>query len=1072
MANDSAKFNISRWSIDHPYAVISFYLALVFICVIALFYYLPKRMMPYVESPMIGIVTMMPGLSAEEVETYISKPIEERMVSIKNVRYIRSASQDGFSIVSLEFPYGTDIKRALVDTQALMNAVQADLPITGANLKPSWVIPIDPLNLPVLTLALTGDKSWDPVKLRQLADNEIINRLKSVSNVYSISTYGGEKRQLQVNIDQNALAAYGLSNQDVKKILDENNISAPAGILTSGTRESIIRINNKAQDPEDVKNYVLKALPGGKVVTIKDIADVRDTHIERRSSYHYINNGKTTEAVAINVLQNPDASSPQVVKDALKLIKDLEKEYPGIHFEVAYDNAHFVNILMNNMAEELFLAIVLTGIAVFMFLGNWRATLISLVTIPVSLAMAVVGLMPLGLTLNSSTLIGLLLSIGRLVDDSIIDIHAVERQLKMGKDSVTATVEGITEVRLAVAASTIVLVIALIPLLLCGGIVQKMFEGLVWPIILGLLSSFLVSLTLTALLAANFLKQPDNRPRKAWIYTKVVDPFQNSLEKLENRYGKVVQWSLTSRFLVISIAIAAIIVGLGFYNLIGSEMMPLADVGQAYAVIETKPGTSFVRTEQIVKQIEKVFAKQPEIKKVSTEIGAEGGPAYSGVSAVYFTGYSMGQVNSATMMVTLSDKDDRKKTIWQVIDKVQQEAMKLFPDEIRRIQIKEMGSDVMASSQAPISIMIYGKDLGLLDLLGKQMVKIAETIPGLYQPSTDWTMGLPTKELRIDTKKAMELGLTPKMIADQLYYSLKGGYTNEYYRLPNLRQNTILIRNPENQFRDNAQDLESTYITNSEGISVPLKSLATVSNTETPTVITHDNMRRVINVLGFYRPHGSPSMDLSMSLVSKSIAKLNWPPGYGIEYRGDMTQMMDSFKRLILGLGIAILLIFIVLVAQFRGFIQPFQIILSFPLELTGVLIGLFVMGQAFSSVSIMSLIILTGMDITAAILMIDIIDKLRIENKPINEAIREGAVIRLRPILMTSIITIIVMLPVSLAPKTGIDAYSPLGTVIVWGLIAGTLLSLLVIPVMHSLINDVSNKINRKLKKSDGGVD
>jgi HAE1 family hydrophobic/amphiphilic exporter-1 len=1068
MKPEHSGFNISRWSIEHPYLIIAFYAAIVILSILALIGYMPRRMMPYVESPMIGIVSMMPGLSAEEMETYISKPVEERMTAIRNVRFIRSSSQDGFSIISLEFPYGTDMRKALVDVQALTNVVQADLPVTGANLKPSWVLPIDPLNIPVLTLSVTGDSRWDPVKLRQLADNEIINRLKTVPNVYTVSTYGGRKRQLQVVIDRNRLAAYGLSILDVRKALDEYNVARPAGTLTSGQQEAIVRVNELAAQPQDIQSIPIKAEPGGRVVTVGDVGRVLDTFAERRSAYHYVNQGKIQEAVSISILQNPDASSPQVIRDTEGLLRDLERQYPGIHFEVAYDNSHFVNILTENMAEELGMAILLTGIAVFLFLGNGRATAISLITIPISLAMAILGMIPLGLTLNSSTLIGLLLSIGRLVDDSIIDIHAVEKHLRLGKDPLTATVDGITEVRLAVAASTLMLILALTPLLFTGGIVQQMFVGLVWPIILGLLASFLVSLTLTALLAANFLK-PHEEPqtqKRSWLHRKIVDPFQRFLDKTESRYGGLVRWSLNNRFTVIVVALASIIIGFGFYNFIGSEMMPLADVGQAYGILETKPGTTFARTEQIVTGVEKLLAQQPEVVKVSTELGAEAGPAYSGTGAVYFTGYSMGQVNSASLMITLTDKSARSRSIWQVIDGVQQKAIQMFPGEIRRFQIKEMGSDVMASSQAPISVLVTGPDLNILDKLGQQVADIAQTVPGLVQVATDWTMGLPAKELKIDRRKAQEFGLTPQMISDQLYYSLRGGLTTEYFRTPNIRQNTILVRYEHDQRRNNEQDLEQTYLTNAQGQSIPLKSVATVEDRQAPTVVTHDNLRRAVSVLGFYRPDGPPSMDLTMDVLQKSVAKLNWPPGYGLEVRGDMTQMTDSFKRLIIGLELAILMIFLVLVAQFRGFLQPLQMVLSLPLELTGVFIGLVIMGQAFSTVSIMAVIILTGMDITTAILMIDLMNRHRQEGLTEAESIERGAVERLRPILMTSIITIVVMLPVSLFPRTGIDAYSPLGTVIVWGLIAGTVLSLLVIPVMHSLIDDttawVSQRANR----------
>lgn len=669
-------FNIAAWSIEHPYTIIAFYLSMVLLAFAAITFYMPKRLMPYVQSPMIGIVTMQPGLSSEEMERYISKPIEEKMVDIRGVRYIRSSSQEGFSMVSLEFPYGSDMKRALVDVQALMNVVQADLPVTGANLKPSWVLPIDPLNLPVLTFNLTGD-GWDQVKLRELADNAITNRLKGIPHVWSIYTFGGFKRQLQILINRNKLAAFGLSILDVRDAIDKQNVARPAGRLTSGAEESIVRIDSLAENSTKVENYPIKAI-GDRVVYVKDIAKVIDTYWETRAAYHHLHNNKIDQGIEVSVIQEPDASSPEVISAVMKAVSSLEKDYPGLKFTVSYDNSHFVGILMRNMVEELAVAIVLTGLAVMLFLGNWRGTLISLVTLPIALSMAILALIPMGMTLNSSTLIGLLLSIGRLVDDSIIDIHAIERHLQMGEDPKTATIAGITEVRLAVAASTMVLILALVPLLVCGGIVEQMFVGLVWPIIFGLLASFLVSLTLTPVLSAKLmrLRTPEDEKRETRLgralRLRILEPFDRQLTRLENKYAELIAWMLEHRFINMARILITIIIGFTFYNFIGSEMMPLADVGQAYGVLEVQPGLSFSQTEKITKRVEELMLKQPEIEHVSTEIGIDPG-------GTYFNGYTMQSVNSSTFMITLSDKDARKKTIWQVLDSVQKVAVETIP---------------------------------------------------------------------------------------------------------------------------------------------------------------------------------------------------------------------------------------------------------------------------------------------------------------------------------------------------------------------------------------------------------
>jgi HAE1 family hydrophobic/amphiphilic exporter-1 len=1053
-------FNLSRWSIQHPYVVIAFYLAVLLLAGQALMRVLPRRFMPYVQSPMLGVATMMPGLSAEEMETYLSKPIEERMVSIPGVRYIRSTSQEGFSIVSLEFPYGHDMKAALASTQALLNVIQADLPVTGANLKPSWVLPIDPLNLPILSLSLQGDSRWSLTELRQLADNQVVNRLKSCSaDVLAVYAFGGSRRQLQVKVDRNQLSARGLSILQVRDALDRFNVARPAGTLTQSNSEMSVRLDSLARSARQLETIPVKA-EGDRIVTVGDVARVEDGSSEARSGYHHMRQGQVSRAIEVNVLQNPQASSPRVIALVERELRQLEQDYPGVHFEVAYDNSHFVDTLMANMVEELVVAILLTGLVVLFFLGEWRGTLIALVTIPVSLALALLGMIPLGLTLNSSTLIGLLISIGRLVDDSIIDIHAIERHLEMGKDPAAATVDGISEVRLAVAASTLMLILALLPLLLCGGIVQQMFEGLVWPIILGLLASFLVSLTLTALLGAHLLAVPEvrRRERQHWLYRSYLAPFQGWLEWLESAYGRCIAWLLRHRFANLVRVLLTVIVGSTFYYFIGSEMMPLADVGQGYLVMEMQPGTSYRGTEQAVARLERIMQKYPEIQHASIEIGSEP------MTVPNFTGYSAGLTQGATAMLSFSDKSQRQHSLWDIADAIEEEARRTIPG-LRRLQIKEMGSDVMASSAAPIQLLVTGPDLQVLSRLADQVTDIARKTPGLHQVGNSWTMGQPVYEVKVDPRRAAERGMTPEEIANQAYFSLRGGYTNEFYRLENLRQTSILVRLEGDQRRLTPEDLYDLPITPPEGPTVPLRSLATLQRRAAPTLIEHDGMRRVVSVTGYYRMSGPYSMDLAMKVMMKSLSQLNWPPGYGLEMRGDMTQMMDSFGRLLQGLLLAMVLILLVLVAQFRGFLQPMQMVFSIPLELTGVFLALWLHDQAFSSVSIMAVIVLTGMDATTAILLIDEILRERQRGTPRDQAIIQACPRRLRPILMTSLITIVVMIPVSLFPRTGLDAYSPLGTVILGGLTMGTLLSLIDIPIMHSLVDDATEYLAKKRK-------
>jgi HAE1 family hydrophobic/amphiphilic exporter-1 len=1045
----------TRWSIEHPYIITAFYVGVALLSLLVIVFQMPRRMMPYVESPIVGVVSMMPGLSAEEMEIYFSKPIEERMVDLKNVHFVRSTSQEGFSIVSIEFWYGTDMKKALFDVQALMNVVQADLPMTGANLKPSWVLAIDPLNLPVLSLAVTGD-GYDHVQLRTLVENEVVNRLKVVKDVYSVVPFGGQKLQMQVIVDRERLAAYKMSLLDLKAMLDMQNQARPAGTLTYGDRELLVRSDFRARTPEEVAAYPIGSMDG-RTVYLRDVAEVINAPREQRSLYRL--NGK--EAVEISIVQQPEASSVSVIRDVKAKLAELEADFPGLEFQIAYDNATFVGYLMNNMVKELVVAVLLTGVVVLFFLGNVRGTLISVITIPITLGMTLLAMVPLGMTLNSSTLIGLLLSIGRLVDDSIIDIHSIERHLRMGKSPKQAAIDGINEVRLAVLAITFLLCVGLLPLAFSGGIVQYMFEGIVWAIIIALLSSALVSFTLTALLAAALFKpHTEEAHTQGWLNRWLLDPSQRFLDRLEERYRRSLAWSLRNRFAVTAGVAAITLAGFPLYPKIGSEMMPLADVSQAFVQLEATPGTSFARTSEIAVEIERLLLQQPEVVKVSSEVGFEPG-------GTYFTGYSMGSVNSAFMMITLVDSSERARDIWQVIDGVQSEALRTIPG-IRRLTIKEMGADVMASSAAPVQVIFYGPDLDKLGEIGEQARRIGEEMPGFQQVATSWSMTLPQLHVVVDRARAQELGLTVADVADQAYYALKGGLTSEFYRLDNKRQFTILLRYQGDQRRDRL-DLEQVKIVGKKGEVVPLSSVAAIEERPGPTIVEHDNFRRTVSVLGYYRKGGPPSMELAMDLMMGAHEKIDFPPGYGVELRGDMTQMEESFQRLLRGLYLALIFMFLLLAAQFRSMLESISMMISLALIVPGVLGGLWLAGQTFSTVSILAVVILTGMMMTVAILVTDIILRFRADGMPRDEAIVTAVPTRLRPILMTSLISIVVMVPVAFFPTTGIDAYAPLATVVIGGLIMGTLHGLWVVPVLHTFTDDLERLAHRAFARLSG---
>lgn len=1037
--------SVAAWALRNPYAVFAAFLAVVIGALAAALFLLPTRMMPYVQSPLISVITMTPGYSPREVETYFTKPIEERMTNLQGVRYIRSYSQQNVSIVTLEFNYGSDMQRALVGAQQLAKQAEGDLPYDRANLKPSYVVAVDPLNTPILQLAVTAD-GWDPVQLRQFVANQVVDDLKGVPGVQVAFPFGGLQRQIRVDVNRDALAANRLSILDVRDALDEQNVSRSGGTVTGGDYETIVRGDQRARDAASIENFPI-VTKDARTIYVRDVAAVTDGPAEVRNTYRY--NGRS--AVELSVVENPDASSPHVIAAVMDRMKQIEADHPGVHFTAAYDNSRFVNDLTQNMLEELIISVLLAGLVLLIFLEDLSATFIVMTSIPTCLSLAVLLFVPMNFSINSSTLVGLLLAIGRLVDDSIVVIHSVHRKLDEGQPPVRAAIDGTMEVIIPIAAATGVMALAVFPLMMSGGITQIMFTGLVWPIIFALLASLLVSVTLTPLLSA-FLFQPRElrvplRTRLDNAISRALRPARNALGALERGYRSGLAWSLENRIAVLAIAALMTYIGIGLLPFIGQEMMPLADTGQAYGLLEMDPGTSFAGTNAASKRFEALLLHDPDVQKVSASVGEESG-------GDYFTGQPMNGVNQASYLITFKSKENRKRSIWQILDSVYAQATQTIPG-VRRLALKEMGADVMASNAAPIEILVYGPDKRELYHLAGVVAAQARKIPGLYEVSTSSSYTQPEEDIVVDRTRASQIGLTPQDVQTQAYYALHGGLTTEYFNPANVRHDTILVRYAPDE-RSRSGDIRDVQIVGAEGQLVPLRAVAQVQRNTGPSLIEHDRLRPSVSVLAFYRRGGPSEMNMDMQVIMQGLSAVPFPRGYGMEMRGDMTQMMQSFNRLLDAMGVAILFVFLLLVAQFRSVVQPLVMLLAVPLQLLGMFGALLLAHQSFSTVSILGIVVANGMAVSNAILLLDLIIRKRKEGMTRREAILYAGPVRLQPILMTTIVSLIVLVPVAFFPRTGIDAYSPLATVILGGLSISTLLTLFVVPVLHDTLDDL----------------
>jgi HAE1 family hydrophobic/amphiphilic exporter-1 len=923
------------WSVEHPALILAGYAGMVLLSLLCLALWIPTRLVPSLKSPLLAVVTACPNWTAEDVESRLTDPLERSLAQVPDVRSLRSQSMHGLSTVVLEFPYGFDTQTALT---RLLGQIPA-LPF------PPRLIPFDPLDLPVLRLAVhaPGKDDWE---LRQLLEREVMISLKRVPGVERVSLFGP---RLQWEVTPRV----GVDS------------SIPQGYRNPQTQET----------PVDLRPALTGVTRGSQFKDLKigdrplsEVAQVRLQTSHNSPRYRY--NGQ--DGFEINLFQKDSSSAPTTVQAVRQALETIARQHPDLIFQEAYNNAHFVQVTQANVWRELTLAVALTGLVVYVFLGDLRGTLIALATVPTSLALALTLFVPLGLSLNSSTLIGLLLALGRLVDDTIIDLHAVGHHRALGKDSRQAAVDGCCEVRPAVLSSTLVLGLAMLPLTWCGGLTQDMFEGIVWPFLLALAASLAVSLTLTPVLAAYAYRRFVPKPRR-W---------------LEDRYRRLLQSALRQRAWLLGLALAGCYLAWLLFPLLGSEMMPLADTGQIYAELESQPGTSSEETARLAVALEEMLRRQPEVLGVSTEVGMEEEPSA-------LSGYEMGGSHMARMWITLTDQHQRQRSLWQIADSVYARALHEIPG-LRRLVLKEMGSDVMASSMAPVQLVITGPNLKRLAWLGEQTRALGLQLRGLSMVSTSWAPG---QAARAPFRNRIGAG----------------------------------------------QQLTTTV----EGVPVVLQD-GVIAKSEF-SVIEHDNLRRSISVMGSIRRGGPGSMRLSMDLQMASQSQLPYPAGYAVEQRGDMVQMMDSFRRLLGGLLLSLGLICLALVVQFSGWQIPLIMMMAIPLELSGVCVALLCAGQTLSSVSLLGLVVLHGMDVTASILLLDSVVRARRAGADCHQALLEGAPHRLRPVLMTVAVTLAVMLPLALFPSTGLDAYAPLATVVLGGLSVSCLLTLVIVPVLYS---------------------
>jgi len=1057
-----------------------------------------KELQPYVENPTVGIIINHSGVAAEDMEAYFARPIEQKMTVLDEVTFIRSNSQEGRTEVIVGFEYYTDMNKHKVEVQTLLSNMLNELPIDKDNTSNPWVVHVANDNVPILDLNIIR-KGYDEVRLREFVENTLRDRLEAIPGVQSAIPFGGKRRLILVEVDRDKLAAYSLGLMDLKKALEQQHISRAAGKLRSKETDILIRADARFRDPLKL-NDIPVATVNDNIVYLSDVAQVQDTFSEVTSAYHF--NGK--EGQLIQIMKQPEASDYDVISQILGsedtglmkkmkefmglptdprpgLMEEFGKEFPGLTYEVTYNRKAFLETIVANAWFEMMLAFIITGFVVLVFIQNITPTFIVLVTLPAAIAASFIFFPMVGQTINTSTLMGITFVIGRLVDDSVVLIEVINRHLKFGKTPKNAAIDGSQEILLPNILTALTFMIALTPDLVLQGTMGTAFRGMTWPMIFTMGFSAFLSLTLNPMMAA-YLYKP-YRERSAHILDRILKiilyPFAKLLDVIVWFYRHVLALALDNRSIVIALAVSSMYIAYKIWPTLGWEGIPLQDTAQAVGEVEAWPGTSFQETKAMVSQVEAILLRQPEIQLVSTQIGIE--PAFG----TYFSGYGVRTVNRASFKITLSNKEERVcqfynrwaddhplltyvvkpcselsgRDIWEIMDGVQNEAISSVPG-IRSFWLMEMGATPVNTARAPVEAVIKGPDLEELAKIGKKGLAIAHRTPGIVQPFTSWSMTMPQYHLKIDRVRAKELGLDVPQIAKEAYYALNGGMTSEFFKPEEgFRHRRLLLRYKPDQ-RVTLEDLKQVKLNLPDGGQISLKDVATIELKNGTDLVYKEDLQYAMSVLGQYRGVGLRMATAGLVMGIKTSVTL--PKGYTVQPKGLMLDMMDNLYRLYSALALAIFMLMFVLLLLTQSWVCTMAILMDAPLQVFGAIFFLYWRGMYWSPPVVWGLTIATASVMATGIYLLDKIEHERAAGKPRREAIINGGAIRLIPVLMTAITFTAAFIPPMFAPPTGMDRFRPIATALIGAIISSTALSLIVVPVVYSLLDDAKEFLRK----------
>jgi HAE1 family hydrophobic/amphiphilic exporter-1 len=1030
---------ISDFAIKRPIVTVVSMVALVVFGVFSMAQ-LQTDEFPDVAQPIVNVAIPYPGAAPDVVEREVLDRVEEAISGISGVDRINGSAQDGFANITVAFVFEKDIQQASQDIRDKISSVRDQLP---PEIKEPVLSRFDPGDQPIVQLSLNST-TLDAPSLTRIADPGITKELRGIAGVAEATVVGGIERELTVEIRPDAMQAAGISVAQLVAALQQQNLSVPVGKIGGTLDERSIRLRGKLETPADFMNLVVDQR-GGRAIRLGEIATAKDGTAEARSSaiYGQSSTGAQSDAVGIMIKKSKGYSTSQVAAKVLAKVTALKAALPaGVHLDVVQNSGDRVERSVQNVEETLIEGALLTVLVVFLFLNSWRSTVITGLALPVSVMASFIAVYAFGFTLNTMSLLGLSLAIGILIDDAIVVRENIVRHIEMGKDHFRASHEGTDEIGMAVAATTFSIVAVFVPIGFMYGTAGQWFKPFALTIAMAVLVSLFVSFSLDPMLSA-YWPDPEKveGEKRGWI-TRQLDAFNAWFDRMSEKYTHVIRWALRHRWSMVALAAVTFVAAIWLQVKFGGfGFVPDSDRSELTMQVQTPPGSNLDYTRMKTMEVARLALGHKDL--VNYTFATVGGS-----SAGMQPGAAIGAVDLGTVYVRMNPKATRKVS--------QQEFGGMLRDQIAKIGGAKafIFTGGMGGARKQIQVEMRGKDARTLSVLADSAMKLMAKVPSVVDLALSTKGQKPELEINLNRQLAGSMGVTVGQVAQALRPAFAGVDAGDWVDpAGENRKVRVRLASDARSKQSDIQRLPIVVAGLGGGRSVmPLGQIATVTSGLGPALISHLDRENVVvveaNVQG--RSIGEVNQD-----ISKALAGLALPAGYRITAGGEVKDQQEVFGKIFAALGVAVLLMYLILVMQFGSFLEPIAIMVSLPLSLIGVVLALILTGGTLNIMSMIGVILLMGIVAKNAILLIDFAKWGQENGLGREDAIVEAGRVRLRPIMMTTLALVAGMIPVALGNGEGADFRAPLGRAIIGGVITSTFLTLLVIPTIYEILDD-----------------